>query len=349
MRLAAWQAGGVPPARRASKPTPGVSWDNAELAPLVLVRGTEGLLADRALSRLTALAREAARVVDPTMELEVTKLEAASYDQGRLAVIASPSLFSEPRHIEIQGLEAVNDACVTDITRYLADPAPDVTLVLRHAGGVRGKKLLEAVVAAGALEVSCDPITSDRDKAAFVTAEFRRAKRRVSGEGVSSLVEAVGSDLRELAAACSQLIADTTGVVGHEEVETYYGGRVEATGFKVADSAVSGNTGAALALVRHAMASGVDPVPLVAALALKLRTMAKVAASRGRDGASTASMGLAPWQVDRARKDLDGWTPEGLANAIMAVASADAEVKGESRSPGYAVERAVIRISQARG
>ena len=65
----------------------------------------------------------------------------------------------------------------------------------------------------------------------------------------------------------------------------YHSGKVEATGFRVADAAVSGRTGEALELLRHALGTGLDPVPIVAVLASSLRTLAKVAAA-GRTGRS---------------------------------------------------------------
>ena len=34
----------------------------------------------------------------------------------------------------------------------------------------------------------------------------------------------------------------------------YHGGKIEATGFRVADAAIAGNSGEALALLRHALA-----------------------------------------------------------------------------------------------
>ena len=37
---------------------------------------------------------------------------------------------------------------------------------------------------------------------------------------------------------------------------------------------------------------------------------------------------MAPWQVDKARRSLTGWTAEGLARSLRAVAAADFEVKG---------------------
>nr|WP_051681715.1 DNA polymerase III subunit delta [Cellulomonas sp. HZM] len=318
-------------------------WDQAALAPVVLVRGSEGLLADRAVDRLVRLAREA----DPSVE--VSRVDADQYAPGALDVLTSPSLFAEDKLVVLDGLERGSEEMLADVGDYVSRPAAGVVVVLRHNGGQRGKKLLDALKAASVPTVSCDAITSDGDKTAFVTAEMRRAGRRADAQAVRALVDAVGSDLRELAAACSQLVADTQGLVSAEAVERYYGGRIEATGFRVADAAVAGQSGQAVALLRHAMATGLDPVPIVAALAAKLRTLAKVGAVRSQGQAALRELGLAPWQVDRATSELRRWTPEGLAAAITAVAQADAEVKGAGRDPRFAVERAVLRVAAASG
>ncbi|GHS89212.1 DNA-binding protein [Actinomycetota bacterium] len=333
------------PARPAARPrgadSGGLGWDEATLAPVVLVTGAEPLLAERAVDRLVGLGRER------DAGLEITRLDAAEYTTGSLGIVTSPSLFAEDRLIVVEGVERASDALITDALTYVAAPQDDVVLVLRHGGGQRGKKLLDTVRQAGFPVVVCDPVKRDADKAAFVTAELRRAGRRGDARAVRALVDAVGNDLRELAAACSQLVADTTGVIGADVVERYYGGRIEATGFRVADAAVEGSAGEAVSLLRHALATGVDPVPVVAALAARLRILAKVAAVRGRGAAAAQELGLAPWQVDRARRDLVRWTPESLAAAISAVAQADAEVKGASRDPRFAVERAVLRVASA--
>lgn len=329
----------MPPARRR---TAALSWADAQLAPVVLVRGSEGVLADRAVESLRGQAREA----DP--HTEITVLEAAAYERGMLEMVASPSLFGEPRLVVVEGAEAMTDAFLDDALAYLPAAPDDVVLVIRHNGGTRGKKLLDAVGAAGFPVIACEPVKRDADKVDLVVADLKRARRRAEPDAVQALVEAVGSDLRELTAATAQLVADTSGTITRDVVDRYYGGRVEATGFRVADAAVAGHAGEAVALLRHAVATGTGPVPIVAALALKVRTMAKVAATRGRSGYDAGSLGLAPWQIDRARRDLRGWTPEGLAAAITAVAAADAEVKGQGRDPVFAVERAVLRIAGAR-
>ncbi|WP_448631620.1 DNA polymerase III subunit delta [Cellulomonas soli] len=320
-----------------------MAWTEAAPAPVVLVSGGEDLLAERAVDRIVALSREQ----DP--QIEVVRLDAAEYAAGMLLVATSPSLFAEDKVVVVTGLERSTDELLSDVLAAVSADAPGVVLVLRHAGGQRGKKLLDQLRAAAVPTISCDVVKSDGDKASFVTAELRRAGRRPDAQAVRALVDAVGSDLRELAAACAQLAADTTGVIGPEVVERYYGGRIEASGFRVADAALAGDAGQAVSLLRHALTTGVDPVPVVAALAAKLRVLAKVAAVRSRGAAAVRELGLAPWQVDRATADLRRWTPEGLATAIAAVAQADAEVKGEGRDPQFAVERAVLRVAGASG
>jgi DNA polymerase-3 subunit delta len=122
---------------------------------------------------------------------------------------------------------------------------------------------------------------------------------------------------------------------------------VEATAFKVADAAMAGNGPVALSTLRHALATGADPVPLVAALAAKLRTVAKVAGAKGSAAQIAKQLGMQPWLVEQAQRDVRRWTPEGLARSIQVTAEADAQVKGLSRDPVYAVEHAVTVIAAA--
>lgn len=328
-----------PAARAAPRAGGTADWREVPIAPVVLLFGPEEYIASRALDGL----RKKLRAHNP--ELELTTLDAGQYTSGKLGMIASPSLFSEPKLIEVSGLSAMSDDFLVDTLAYLKDPAPDVTLVLIHSGGTRGKKLLDALKAAGTPRVECLALKKDQDKAAFVSSEFQLAKRRIDAQAVRALVAALGASLAELAAACQQLIADTTGMVDTAAVDKYYGGRVEATAFRVADAALAGNGPVALSTLRHALATGVDPVPLVAALAMKIRQVAKVHSARGSSAQLAGELGMAPWQVDAARRDAGHWSGDGLIAAIKVLAEADAQVKGAAKDPVYAVERAVITIA----
>ena len=309
----------------------------------VLISGPEDVLAERAI----ASTLEALRVGDP--DLEVIKLYAEGYQGGTLTMHASPSLFGGTKALVVHDLDEAPDELQTDVLDYLAAPAEEITLVVAHKSGLRGKKVLDTLKKAGARVIDCPLIKSDGDKAAFAANEFRRQGRKATPDAVRALVEAVGRDLRELAAACAQLVADTEGLVDGAMVEKYHGGKVEATGFKVADAAISGHAGEALRLLRHAISAGDNPVPIVAVLAMQLRQMVRVGSAGRVSSAQLAkTLGMAPWQIDQARRKLGGWGPDGVGRAIQAVAAADFDVKGGGRDPVYAVERAILTICSAR-
>ncbi|GAB2820290.1 DNA polymerase III subunit delta [Alpinimonas psychrophila] len=330
-----------PRANKAKVAIAQLSWSAAKPAPLVLVSGGEGFLADRAISMI----REQLRAADPS--LEVSDVDASSYSPGQLLTLASPSLFGEPRLIRVSNVEKCNDDFLVDALDYVASPDSETTVILRHDGGVRGKKLLDSLRAGngGGIEIICAELKSDSDKFDFATGEFRQAGRKISAGALRSLVSAFAGSGAELASACQQLISDAVGEISDRTVDDYYGGRIEATAFKVVDSAVAGRLGDALLTLRHALSSGADPVPVVAAFAAKLRLMAKISGDRRSAGELAGAVGAAPWQIDRARKDLQGWNEPGLARAIEAIADADANVKGGGRDPVYAVERMVMIVA----
>ena len=319
-----------------------VPWRDPRPAPIVLVSGPEDVCAERAIAGL----RDYVRAEDPAVE--VTDLRADDYVAGTLLTVTSPSLFGEPRLVRVFGVEKASDSFLTEAVAYLESPQEGATVVLRHTGAsVRGKKLLDAIRSgkADAVEIACPAVKRDSDRYDFAAAEFSSANRRIAPAALRALVSAFSDDLTELAAACQQLIADVDGDVTDEIVRRYYGGRVETTAFAVADTAIAGRYGEALITLRHALASGADPVPLVAAIASKLRTMARVAGLRESSAAIAARIGVKDWQVDRARRDLTGRNEESLGRAIQAAARADAEVKGASRDPIFALERLVTVVA----
>lgn len=324
---------------------PLVPWHGIRETPLVLLTGPESFLADRALRILTD------RMKSSDAGVEVNDLDAADYRQGDLLQLASPSLFGEPRLLRVTGVEKCNDAFLEDALEYVANPESDVVVVLRHAGGNRGKKLLDSLKSAGSavLIVECKEIKKDAERITFVHQEFQRHDVSIEPKAVRALVDAFSTDLSELASACSQLITDvgSAGITA-ATVERYYGGRVEATTFQIADQAISGHFSEALALLRHAMNSGVEPVMVVAAFAMKLRTMALVGGGSGSIDAVAGELGMAPWQVRNARSSLQGWDQAGLGFAILEVASTDAAVKGSGPQPDYALER-MVRVVALRG
>lgn len=319
-----------------------VSWRRPQPAPIVLISGPEEVCAERASAGL----RDYLRAEDPS--LEVSDIRADDYASGALLGLTSPSLFGEPRLVRVGGVEKCSDTFLTEAIAYLEHPQEGATVVLRHTGASqRGKKLLDAIrVGTGdGIEISCAAVKRESDRFDFAADEFRAGDKRIAPGALRTLVSAFQGDLTELAAACQQLISDVPGEITETVVARYYGGRVETSAFVVADTAIAGRYGDALIALRHALTSGADPVPMVAAIASKLRTMARVAGRRERSSALAAEIGLKDWQIDRARRDLVGWDERSLSLAIQSAARADAEVKGASRDPVFALERLVTVIA----
>lgn len=259
-------------------------------------------------------------------------------------MLTSPSLFEERRLVIIDGIEAAGDGLVSDLSAYLDDPAPDVVLVLRHRGGVQNKRLVDRVKKLGFPILACDPLKSTNDRIRLVEDEARREGGRVSHAAAGALVSAIGSDLHEALGTIRQLVSDYAGTVDEEAVRSYFAGRIDTSGFEVADAVAAGEGPRALVLARRAFASKIDPIVVVAALARKLRDLAKVSVP----GIAARDLGMAPWQVDKVRAQMRIWDAESLGKAICLVARADADVKGGSRDAAGAVERCIIEISRVR-
>jgi DNA polymerase III subunit delta len=315
-----------------------------EVAPVTVVVGEEEFLVDRAVRDLIAAGRDAASGGD------VHDLEAAQLGAGELDSLTSPSLFGGGSVVVLRSAQNASKDVAAELTRYARNPAPDVVLIMTHAGGAKGKELLAGAKAAGARLIECPKVTRFAERLDFIRGEFRRAGQRADDGAARALLDAVGSDLRELAAACDQLAADADGPIDEAVVARYYRGRAEATGFTVADRAVAGHLAQSLEQLRWALATGVSPVLICSALAQGVRLLGRVgSAPRGMSStALAAEVGAPPWKIDRVRQQLRGWHPNGIARALHAVAETDAQVKGEATSAAYALERAVRRIVASR-
>jgi DNA polymerase III subunit delta len=314
-------------------------------APLQLVLGEEELLVERAVRA----AFDSARLADPATDL--TRARVADLTPPELAELVSPSLFAEGRVIVLEGANEAGQEIAAAIGAYAKGPSDGVVLVVLHNGAGRGKSakdLVATLKSAGAAVVECSKITKPAEREAFVRNEIRRAGGRSDGEAVTALIDAVGSDLRELASAAAQLVADTGGTVTEEAVRRYHRGRADVTGFAVAEKAITGDVAGALESLRWAMQLGVPHLLVADALADAVRTVAKVAgAGRADPYRLSSELGMPTWKVRKALAQSKGWHPAGLADAMQVVADVNADVKGVAADPDYALERAVLRLAKA--
>ncbi len=305
-------------------------------APVLLFRGSERALADRALAYLRTQIRQR----DP--EVEVVEADASSCPPGQLSVWTSPSLFGDRRLIILLGVEEAGVELTDELLQTIANPPDDAIMALYHRGGVKGKKIVDAVKRAGFPIWATEPLKFPRERLALVADEVANLNAKAPRECLQMLVDAVGDDLHELLGTTRRLVHDGGGVITREAVDAHFAGRVDTGGFDVADAMAAGDGPRAVVLARRAFESGVAPVLVVAALAYQLRSLAKVSVP----GLSGPSLGMRPAAEKQARRNLRHWSAESLGAAICVVARADADVKGASKDPEGAVERCLIEISR---
>lgn len=315
------------------------------LGRVTLVTGKEEFLNERTVGAV----RDAVRHHDP--ESEFSENVAADLTLATLGEMSAPSLFSSIRCVVVRGLENLPDESVEGLLAYAAEPADDVALVLVHGGGQKGSGTLNKLRKLGPVTESKSGELRASEFPGFVAAEVRSHGASIDQEAADALVQAVGQDLRSLAAAADQLANDFPGqAVGLAQVKQYFGGRAEAKSFAVADAAFWGRRTAALEELRWALDGGTAPVLVTSAFAGGARGVARYkAAPRGMREADLArEVGVPPWKLRTVRDQSRGWSDGGIARAIRAIAQADADVKGAASDASYTLERLVLTITGLR-
>ncbi|MCW2769046.1 MAG: holA [Aeromicrobium sp.] len=314
---------------------------------ILLITGNAEFLADRTRAK----AVKAVTAEQP--EVEVATSTASGLQPGELAGLTSPSLFSDASALVLTELQDLPDVAQAELLAYVASPSPDVAVILVHGGGQKGKGLLDKLRKAGVVsEVKLEQPKYERDYARWVFGEVRDLGARIDEQAATFLVAAVGQDLRALAGAADQLVANLEkgAEITASLVQQYFGGRADVRGYEIADATIDGRISVALEQARWAEAAKVAPVLITSALATGLRSLAKLSgAPEGlRDNDLAALIGAPPFKIRAMRQQLRSWDQTGLAQAISAVAQADLDVKGGAADPAFAVERMVLQVAAQR-
>lgn len=305
------------------------------LNPVHLVLGEDDFLAERATKAIVAAAGEG---------VEVTTLRAGDVSEGEIAMATSPSLFAEDRVVVVKHTELAGKEPTEILLKACVDPAPGITLVIEHTGGGRQKAMVAKFSKAAEVH-KADPL-KDNERRSWLMEEFRRHGVRPTPDVAAAVLESVGSDLRELASAVSQLVSDTEGELTVESVRDYYVGVAEVAGFDIADQAVAGRADRALASTRRALQLGTSPVSISAALARKVGDIAKLHGVRGNPDQLARTVGMHPYVAKKTMQVARQWSGDAVSHAVIIVADLDAEVKGQGGDPQFALENAVRCIAE---
>ena len=311
----------------------------------LLITGSDELLGDR------AVAARRRHALSERPDAQVNELRADQLESTMLSEMLGGSLFASDIVAIIDDLGSCPPGAVDQVLAAAVAPGPELCLILRHRGGMKGKGLLDKLKKAKVpVEAVAAPKTWELPK--FVMAEARQQKIRLTPEAAAALVAAVGSDLRALVGAVAQLASDATSAeVDEAMMKRYFSGRAEVTSFAVADAVLAGHTSLAVERLRWALNTGAAPVLVTSALAASLRGMGKFLDAEAEGippGEMARHVGVPPWKLKDYARHARLWGSGGIANAIALVARTDADVKGAAVDANYALEAMVLAVLSQR-
>ena len=269
---------------------------------------------------------------------------------GTLGELAAPSLFSSIRCVVVRGLENLPDESVDGLLAYAARRPTRSRWCSCTAAAPKGSGVLTKLRKLAAVTESKSGELRASEYPGFVAAEVGGHGATIDRDAADVLVQAVGQDLRSLAAAADQLTSDFAGEpITAEKVKQYFGGRAEAKSFAVADAAFWGRRTEALEELRWALDGGTAAVLVTSAFAGGPRGGPLPSAPRGMREADLArEVGVPPWKLRTIRDQSRGWSDGGIARAIQAIARADADIKGAASDASYTLERLVLTVTGLR-
>ena len=307
----------------------------------LLVTGSEQLLASRAVDGR----RKSAQAEQPGAD--VNRINALELGVSMLSEVVGGSLFSSHIIAIIDDVGATPPEVVDQLVAVARDPGEDLCLILVHEGGNKGKGLIDKLKKA---KIDTQSVSAPKawDRPKFCLQESKRLKVGLGQEAAEVLVAAVGTDLRALVSALSQLADDAGGEqIDAKFVQRYFAGRAEVTSFAVADAVLAANTSLAMERLRWALNSGAAPVLVTSAMAGAFRGMGKYLDAQGTrmgDHDLARQIGLPPWKLKEYSRTSRNWQQAGVSAAIKLIALADADVKGAATNAEYALEKMVLGI-----
>lgn len=316
-----------------------------EILPAYYLHGDVDLLKDDGLRDLLAVA------LDPsTRDFNFDRRRAADMTvEDFLTLAQTPPMMAPRRAVvltEVEDLQQRRERTTrlrTAIVDYLANPSPDLILVLVQSAGEK----LDADFTKRAASVAFAPLTPDKLEK-WLAHRAKLEGLELEAEAAQHLHEAVGDDLPQLAAEIAKLrsavapgqpvtAADVAELVGVQRGETIH---------SLVDAVTRRDVAAAVGMVRRLLElPGVSGVRLVMSLGTALCGVAfaralldagKTVSAAAGELESTMFKGR-PWGLrgygDEARrwsKDAGLWTMPELDRAIAELLRADKRLKSTS-------------------
>ncbi len=287
-----------------------------------IIVAPDDFLAELELQPLRAKARERGFA-----EEEITAEDPVALSNA----LETASLLDAGRLVIVRDADAAKEAALQVMARWSADPSPGTRLVLLCFGAAGAKRVAKAL--GDTAETRTVDDVPPWETPGWLVKRARTLGRRMTPEAAKALVDALGTDLRELASALDQLVTATPDAIDAAAVAAQFRG-VESRVHEFVDALFDRDRAQALRRLRALLAHEENTIGIVAQIANQLRILAMLVGTERRSAAAIAKeLGIKEGPVKRAMRRARNFTPEEIRRAYRLVADADLALKSEADDP----------------
>jgi DNA polymerase-3 subunit delta len=279
--------------------------------------------------------------VDPsTRDFNLEVRRASELDpEGLDALLGTPPMLAERRVVVLRDVDKLKKGARAVLDRYLKRPAPDTVLILIAPSGAKPDKGLSEHATA----VEFAPLNGDRLPRWVVHHTETVLARGITPQAVTLLVEAVGSDLAQLAVELEKLASYVSETIDERAVAEIVGIRRGESVGDLLDAVAAKDANAALSLIPIVLQlPKTTAVSIVMALTSQTLALGYAEAALASGGSQRALFGdlMAllkdtgafpgrPWgeAVTAWTKHAPRWSAADVDAALSALLAADAALK----------------------
>lgn len=259
-----------------------------------------------------------------------------------MSALETPSLLGDRRLVVLNDAHDLKKAHLEALERYLASPSPYSVLVLIASG----RSKLEAAVKKNGSVIGLDA-PKGRGLADWIKKRAADHKIKVDDRAAWKMIDSIGTDLRELDGALSQLATQlgNGAKVGVQQVSTMFSREADLRIFAFTDAVGDRRLPEAVTSLRRLLGQGEPDLVVFGALSGHVRRMlrARRIADQGPRAVGEA-LGLPGWRAERLTKQARSYREEELVAAMEILADTDVAMKGGDIPADAALEQAVMRI-----
>lgn len=315
----------------------------ADLKPVYLIYGSEQLLLDQALARLTGRFEEAGGT-----DFDIDRFDGESASADSIIGAANTLPFgAERRLVVVRSADKLGKSGLDALAAYASDPSPYAVLVLVAEKIAKNTKLFKAVDKLGGASEFKAP--KPREYPSWVSQAFAARGRKASPDAAELLVRSVGRDLRHLEVEIEKVIAyaGSRTEISREDVAQVVSATATASVFEFLDALGDRDCTRAMRLLAQLVSDGESVHGLHAMSVRRVRDLiaAESLAARGERGVAALASELRrpDWQVRQLPRQAERFSEGELVGALNDAAQAEAQMK-TGRDPRLVFERWVLGV-----